>query len=597
MSAAVTEPAVPAPETAATRFGGPAVIALAFIFMLAWTWAKWPDPLVDFGRELYLAWQVSEGKVLYRDVEHFNGPLSVSINAALFRVFGPGIHTLVWANIAVAVGVTAMLYALLRRAFDSVAATMAGLAFVTLFMCVQFVDTGNYNFITPYSHEVTHGVALSLAAMLLIARFAATQRRRFVVTAGVGLGLLWLTKFEIFLAGFGAVMVGVVTTRSPVATLRRVTLLLVPALGLAGCTFVLLCWKLGIASGLRGVLGSAYYVFDPELSANPFYQRVMGLDDVPGNLLACVISGLVLVGLLVLRSLAGSRGRHPMNTTPAMGLALLLPPVVALLLWSAAPWHLLFRGLPLMLAVWLIVTIRQMRRGDDAARAALPWAVFSLLLLPKIGLATSVQHYGFALAMPGVVGFVALLTGGRTRLLPAVPGERSGFARISRAFGVSLVLTLIAVHLSFYSARFADKPIEIGTGRNRFLAGVGAADQPSRGQSLAAILPMIDRLAAKDATLAVVPEGAMINFLAGRRNPTPFVTLQPPEFVMFGGERITSAYQASPPDFVVINLMVDPGEYGSKGFDQDYGRSLADWIKANYRQVFTAGRLILMQRK
>ena len=44
------------------------------LVMLAWTWRTWPDPLVDYGREAYLAWQVAKGKTLYVDVAHFNGP-------------------------------------------------------------------------------------------------------------------------------------------------------------------------------------------------------------------------------------------------------------------------------------------------------------------------------------------------------------------------------------------------------------------------------------------------------------------------------------------------------------------------------------------
>ena len=58
------------------RAAGPLILLAATIAMLWWTWFKWPDPVVDFGRELYTAWQISEGKVLYRDIAYFNGPLS-----------------------------------------------------------------------------------------------------------------------------------------------------------------------------------------------------------------------------------------------------------------------------------------------------------------------------------------------------------------------------------------------------------------------------------------------------------------------------------------------------------------------------------------
>ncbi|HEY1628509.1 MAG TPA: hypothetical protein VGF52_01550, partial [Tepidisphaeraceae bacterium] len=49
-------------------------ISLTFLIMLAWTWGTWPDPIVDFGRELYVPWQLTQGKILYRDIAYFNGP-------------------------------------------------------------------------------------------------------------------------------------------------------------------------------------------------------------------------------------------------------------------------------------------------------------------------------------------------------------------------------------------------------------------------------------------------------------------------------------------------------------------------------------------
>ena len=47
-----------------------ALAGLTLLF-LAFSWRKWPDPLIDFGRELYTPWRLANGAVLYRDVELF----------------------------------------------------------------------------------------------------------------------------------------------------------------------------------------------------------------------------------------------------------------------------------------------------------------------------------------------------------------------------------------------------------------------------------------------------------------------------------------------------------------------------------------------
>jgi hypothetical protein len=44
------------------------VMAAAGAIMLHISWGKWGDFIVDYGREMYIPWQLSEGKILYRDI-------------------------------------------------------------------------------------------------------------------------------------------------------------------------------------------------------------------------------------------------------------------------------------------------------------------------------------------------------------------------------------------------------------------------------------------------------------------------------------------------------------------------------------------------
>ena len=72
-----------------------AIHGLAFFALTWWSWRKWPDPLIDFGRELYVPWQITEGRVLYRDIESLFRPLFPYVNALWFRLFGVSLTTLV----------------------------------------------------------------------------------------------------------------------------------------------------------------------------------------------------------------------------------------------------------------------------------------------------------------------------------------------------------------------------------------------------------------------------------------------------------------------------------------------------------------------
>jgi hypothetical protein len=498
------------------------LLALAFVFMLAWTWLRWPDPLVDFGRELYLPWQVSQGKVLYRDVAHFNGPLSVYFNALAFRVLGVSLRTIVVVNIAIAAAVFAMIWRLCSRATNRLSATVGALLFITLFMPIQLVDIGNYNWMTPYSHELTHGIALSLAALVVLSSHLARPRAWRAGLVGLLLGLIFLTKVEVVAAATPAMVAGMWLSRKrhPVAFVAGFALPPVVALALLGAPAVIDPWK---------------YPLDARLAALPFYRWSMGTDAPLHNIVQMFA---VPAKLFVSRDLA---------------------------LWQGA-----FRGLlPATLAIAVICATQVMRRRRRRARPRqvirLAVAIFALLLLAKIALNVRIQHYGFALAMPAMLVTTTALLSLRRRLL-------------LRVAVLVVVTVVVSVHLYVYATRFRDKPVVVAPDRPDMFR----ADP--RGELVNAIVRLLNELP-PSATVATLPQGAMVNYLSNRANPTPFITLMPPEVIMFGDDRIAMAYEHSPPDVIVL-IDTDLSEYGYQSFDEVAPRTAA-WMRANYELART----------
>ena len=88
------------------------VLTLLQIALIWWSWGRWLDPLIDFGRELYLPWQITDGRVLYRDLASFNGPLSPYVNALWFAIGGTSLRTLVIANACLTVALSWLLFGL-----------------------------------------------------------------------------------------------------------------------------------------------------------------------------------------------------------------------------------------------------------------------------------------------------------------------------------------------------------------------------------------------------------------------------------------------------------------------------------------------------
>ena len=148
--------------------------------MLWWSWGRCPDVLVDFGRELYTAWQLSEGRTLYVDVAYFNGPLSPYWNALVFRCFGASVATLTLANAAVLGAILVLIYQLMSALAGRVAAWVGAMWIVLVCECGHYVVHGNYNFLYPYSHETTHGMLASVASIWCFWRFITSRRRHWL---------------------------------------------------------------------------------------------------------------------------------------------------------------------------------------------------------------------------------------------------------------------------------------------------------------------------------------------------------------------------------------------------------------------------------
>jgi hypothetical protein len=158
-------------EVGFPRWLGPAGIAISLLALTWWSWGKWSDPQVDFGLEVYIPWQLSAGKALYRDIAYRNGPLSQYVNTLWFLLFGVSIRTLVLCNLAILAGICVMVYRLFTDSFGRLTATTVCLVFLSVFSFSQYVGFAGYNYVTPYQHYQTHGLALSIGMIAALGKY------------------------------------------------------------------------------------------------------------------------------------------------------------------------------------------------------------------------------------------------------------------------------------------------------------------------------------------------------------------------------------------------------------------------------------------
>jgi hypothetical protein len=580
-------------RSSVVRAGGVQAGLLAALFaLLLWrTWRKWPDAMVDFGRELYAPWRLSEGDVLFRDVAWFNGPLSPYWNALGFELFGVGLSTLVWVNATLFALILALLHAVLRAFVSAWAATAACVLVIACFGFAQLVGIGNYNYITPYSHEVTHGVLLTLAALWAANRWGARPSPGWALLTGAFVGLALLTKPEMLLAALVGGLCGLAFHAWGARTALYTHLIALGALGVGMlapivAAFVLLSLAMPASEAWRGVLGAWPALLSGEVAELAFYRAGMGLDTPGRNAIELVKwAGLwaALLGALAGVTWLARRTGHQRAATVGVGL---LGGALTFGLFQLGRLGEVARPWPLFAALVLILSASALarRRAVAATAPRAAFALTALVLLAKMVLNVRLSHYGFALAMPATAMLAAILVD----TLPDWLGARGGSPTTFRAGALGLLTVFAGLHVATTEHIQSFKRDRLGTGADAMVAD-------TRARALGAALDWLERTREPDRparTLAVFPEGAMLNYLARLENPTPYINFMPPEIVLFGEGRILAAFKEAPPDVVLITHK-STAEYGATFFGVDYARELGAWLQQEYQAVQVFGDLPL----
>jgi hypothetical protein len=536
---------------------------------------------MDFGRELYIAWQLAEGRALYVDVASFNGPLSPHVNALWFRLFGLGIRSLVFGNLVILAGLIIILYSVLRGVTDRLAAAVATGIFIVLFAFGEYYDVGNYNYVTPYAHDLVHGLFLSFIAIRCLNWFATSGRLAAAWTVGFFLGLTALTKPEVSVAATIAILLGIALVLCRLAGAHsRFAAVCTAALGVAtplAIAWLLIGRTMPLPAAAAMLLRPYRFLVDRSVASLPFYARMTGLDKPAASITVVVLAALawlVLFALVGVGSFAARQHRARMEMAALGALAIFLVCIAGrgYIVTQVA------RPLPLFMCLAIVVFGRvavgpyhvdEIR--TNIARVTL--TVFAGLLLGKIALNTRMYQYGFALAMPAFLIVVVALIG----WLPGYLERRAADGAFFRSMAAVAIGTVTLLFLAVHKDRLARTTYPLGDGADRILADNRAAPVNSMAH-------MIREHTAERDRLVVMPEGALLNYLTRRRSSIPYATFLPPELAMFGEERVAQALRDAPPEYIVL---VDRPmkEYGFEGFGVDYGRRFAMWIDEHYTPV------------
>ena len=561
--------------------------------MLRLSWLKWPDLLIDYGRELYVPWQITQGKVLYADLNHLYGPLSHYLNAFLFQIFGVGLSTLAYFNIGLVILLSFFIYDLFKSTFGDFIATIAGLCFLVIFAFSQYVGIANYNFVCPYSHEITYGIFLFFLTLFIFRKYLAEPKLIFAALIGFLIGLIYLTKVEIFIASFITFLTGFIFIFWQIKPLHfrkhlfnLIFFFFIPI----AVFFIYFSFHMPLINALDSIIASYKSLFMGALINNIFYLRISGFDD-PLNNIALMFKQaggyVILLIFTIMISYLFTRLKNNAFKYGWISAIFALAFIIIFLGIFRINWLEVARPYPIFLIALLIFLMVQLilKSGNKTFPLKfLPFALltlYSFLLLSKMILNVHLYHYGFALAMPASLVMVAILM----YYIPAFV-SRWGNKSVAAGFMGLFIFLGLLFYFNFTKQIYELKNYPVAEGRDRFLTFDSRVN--NRGPIMNETLKYIDKLMSKKDTFIVLPEGVMINYLSRKSNPSRYFEFTPNFVEAIGEEKILDVISPTHPSFIILSEK-DTSEHGAQYFGKNYAFNIYSWIANNYAKILIIG--------
>ncbi|MDX1371928.1 MAG: glycosyltransferase family 39 protein, partial [Nitrososphaeraceae archaeon] len=546
----------------------------------------WLSPIIDFGRELYVPWQLASGKKLYEEIAYIHGPLSPYFNAAVFRLFGVNLQSIVIANLFILGLITILTFNIIESYAGRISGYSAVYVFLVVFSFNQLNDLASFNFICPYSHEMTHGILLNLASLWAFSSYFLKNKNLLYFTTGsFFLGLLFLTKVEMFFAGFCSTIIFFIIIlwkeKYPAEKIINLALvffgtLIVPVL----LFFMFLSRNSDISWGVYGILGGWKYLFNNDVVNTYFQSHIMGIENLSQNL-GQLLKGILWTCILILPAYLFSIAhqyfkKRIKNIYFVLACAIFCIYYVFLFfVLIINGWSVIIRSFPVVILIFSGILIFNIIKNEDNYKkmlAAFYFGIFSFFLFLRIIFAVRIDHYGFALAFPGTVLIVTILL----HYIPSWLNNHKKDSLIFRFVAFSIVVAFCTHFFLISNNYYNEKTAQVSTDNAVFY------ETPEMANLINKTVHQIKITVEAGETLLVVPEGVIFNFLTGIANPLRQEVFIPPAFALWSEQELVNQLINEKPDHILL-IHRTTYEYGKPVFGKDYAKEFFKIIINNYQ--------------
>lgn len=557
-----------------TTYTGLVILVVLWAARMYATWATWGNLTIDGGHEMYVPAVLSEGKMLYRDIWWQYTPLSVYLNAYLFRLFGENLNVLYWAGSLSALASALLLYAAGMR----LSSWLAGWTTAAI-VIIQAFNPYIFCFPLPYSFAAVYGCLAACLFVFFALLAAHSDQWMWTFGAASTAALALLDKLEFGAACYATLLVLIAARCIQQHSWKRIGrdfLAILPGATVCG---LVAAWMISI----RGV----EFITQENIISWPttYYMKTYGKMWLAATgfaingpalgqaaLRTALVAAVFAEICMVLRRARSERRAIFTLTLVVVAVACVIG------VWRPQA-ETVFRSIFLPRDMVLYVVIAALaacwyfweQRTETALAAAL-LLTFSALLAFRILLGMNVSDYPIYYNGPVILGFLLLAPS----LLPR--SARSSQVVLQRQFLIcSVCLTAAVLHIGVFPKRKDLVPLTTSRGTIR----VSKLMAERYGLAIA----FMKEKAARGEAVLSLPEDTSLYFLSGTYCPTR-VFMFVPGLLVPGKmtDELIAEIERAPVRYLIWSNRTF-WEMGAPNFGTDFDRPLGDYLRTHYRFV------------
>lgn len=560
------------------------------LFMLLLFYGKSESFLVDVGREAYLPWQVMNGEVLYKDIFNVYGPLSYQLNAIMYQIFGVKLSTLYIAGY-----INAFLILILTF-FITKIFTGRKLALLTSFMVMGsclFIKTF-FNFVFPYSYAAVYALSGYLLSILAFLFYIKKNKNIFLYIAFLTAGYSFANKIE-YLPYFALLFLtlGVMWLIYKRIHLKEIMICCVSFFAIPFLSFLVLIIQ---GAGLHDFYNAFLQIEGLlETPASKYFYKSYGLfwnqenfifsmDVLKHSVLVLVPVSLLFYGLNYLnyRFLNSKILKIIFGFGSAVFCCFVAYHVFKYfqMLDNKFFCWLGIVSIALLIGVCIYVLLRLFKKTKISKKDFM----FFFLLISAVSVSLkgisgiTTECYGTFTIAALIIPFVVFVS----RYIPKLIKILNKKVYYETVCSICFIIVILFFALNI--KKLADNKLyPVRTER-------GIIFVPEYLKNMSHIVNYINTKTEKDDVVVSMPEGAMINFLTGRKSHNKYYYLIPVNTQIFGVENILSDFRKNPPDYFIINNI--PYTPFNVSHICSYAKPICDYIEENYElKLYTTSEL------